>query len=299
MRLPDLEAWAIFANVVEHRSFSAAALALGTSKATVSKAVTRLEMHTGATLFHRTSRRLALTDTGAALAERAQRILAEALAIDECARESTAEPAGRVRIAVPMSFGVAHVAPVIAHFLTEHPGIDVDMHLSDAKIDLVGEGFDAALRIGALPDSSLRARRLRNVALHVVAAPAYLAQRGTPAHPSELAAHECVAYAYFSTPEHWRLTHSSGEIAVVRPNGRLRVNNADAALPSLCAGHGIAIGPDFIVGESIRSGKLVPILVDWSPPSVALHLVTPPGRLRPRRVEALLEFLAATLGAGT
>ncbi|CAN5330250.1 LysR family transcriptional regulator [soil metagenome] len=296
MRLPDLEAWAIFATVVEHRSFSAAAAALGLSKATVSKAITRLETQTGASLFHRTSRRLALTETGIGLAERATRILADAQAIDECARESTTAPAGLVRLAVPMSFGLTHVGPIIARFLTEYPEIDVDLNLSDERVDLVGDGYDAALRIAALPDSSLRARRLCDVDLRIVAAPSYLERRGTPRHPADLSQHDCFGYAYSSTPDHWRLFHDdSKEVAVIKPAGRLRANNAEAVLPALFTGHGIAIVPDFIIDSAIASGQVVPILPGWSTPTVALHLVTPPGRLRPRRVEALLEFLTKAL----
>jgi len=294
MRLPDLEAWAIFASVVEHRSFSSAAVALGTTKATVSKAITRLEAQTGASLFHRTSRRLALTETGAGLADRAARVLADAQAIDEFARESTAAPAGLVRLAAPMSFGLRHVAPLLAEFLREHPGIDVDLNLSDAKVDLVGDGYDAALRIAALPDSSLRARKLRDVAMRVAAAPAYLAARGVPTHPAELSAHDCFCYAN-APNDVLRFSGPGGETAVVRIRGRLRTNNSDAMLPALAAGLGILSAPDFIVDEAIAGGAAVAILEDWHAPPVALHLVTPPGRLRPRRVEALIEFLAGRL----
>jgi DNA-binding transcriptional LysR family regulator len=300
MRLPDLEAWAIFATVVEHRSFSAAAVALGLSKATVSKAISRLEQQTGASLFHRTSRRLALTETGAGLSERATRILADAHAIDECARESTTAPAGLVRLAVPMSFGLSHVGPIIARFLTDYPEIDVDLNLSDERVDLVGDGYDAALRIAAMPDSSLRARKLRDVAVRIVAAPNYIERRGAPRHPADLSQHDCFAYAYFSTPEQWRLIHATtGEISSVKPGGRLRTNNAEAMLPALIAGHGIAIVPDFIIDAALARGEVVAILPGWSAPQIALHLVTPPGRLRPRRVEALLNFLTETLTIST
>ena len=158
MRLPDLEAWAIFAAVAEHRSFSGAAAAIGLSKATVSKAVSRLEAQIGQSLFHRTSRRLALTEAGRPLADHAARLLAEARAAEEAAHDAASSPAGRVRLAAPMSFGIANVAPLVARFLAQHPGVEIDLHLSDARIDIVAEGFDVALRIGDLADSSLRAR---------------------------------------------------------------------------------------------------------------------------------------------
>lgn len=297
-RLPDLEAWAIFAAVAEHRSFVGAATTLGLSKATVSKAIARLEASNGAALFHRTSRRLSLTDSGAVLAERAARLLEDGQALDDCAREATAVASGLVRLAAPMSFGLSHVAPLVAQFLADYPEIEIDLSLNDAKVDLVGGGFDAALRIAALTDSSLLARRLRDVAVHIVAAPAYLDRRGAPRHPSELASHELFTYAYFATPEAWQLTHrTSGETVTVKPRGRLRCNNADAVLPSVVAGHGIAIMPDFVSGAALADGRVVTVLDAWTPPPVALHLVTPPGRLRPRRVNALLDFLTERLSA--
>ena len=165
MRLPDLEAWAIFACVVEHRSFSAAADAIGVSKATVSKAISRLEAHLGASLFHRTSRKLTLTESGKQLAEHAQRILAEAQCAEEAARDTATLPAGLIRIAAPMTFGMTYLAPAIVEFLAANPGIQIDLNLSDARVDIVADGFDIALRIADLPDSSLRAYYARGVGL--------------------------------------------------------------------------------------------------------------------------------------
>lgn len=297
MRLPDFEAWSIFACVVEHKSFTAAADALGLSKATVSKAVTRLEIQVGAPLFHRTSRRLALTDSGSKLVEHAKAILAEGQAAEEAARDEASEPAGLVRIAVPMSFGLRDVGPVIADFLCLYRQISVDMHLSDAKVDLIGEGFDIGLRIASLPDSSLRARMLRDVKTHIVAAPAYLERMGTPHHPAELGEHDCLRYSLLTTPELWRFTNSKGEEAAVRPHGRMRANNSDVMLHSLRSGHGIAVVPDFIIEEDLASGAVVKILNDWQPPTVALHLVTPPGTIRPHRVTVLIDYLAEHLAA--
>lgn len=295
MRLPDFEAWSIFACVVEHKSFTAAADALGLSKATVSKAITRLEVQVGAPLFHRTSRRLALTDSGTKLVDHAKAILAEGQAAEEAARDEASEPAGLVRLAMPMSFGLRDVGPVIADFLCLYRQISIDMHLSDAKVDLIGEGFDIGLRIASLPDSSLRARKLRDVKTHIVAAPEYLARMGTPRHPAELGEHECLRYSLLTAPELWRFTNKKGEEAAVRPHGRLRANNSDVMLHSLRSGHGIAVVPDFIIDDDLASGAVVTILDDWQPPTVALHLVTPPGTIRPHRVSVLIDYLVERL----
>ncbi|HVI97576.1 MAG TPA: LysR family transcriptional regulator [Sphingomonas sp.] len=297
MRLPDFEAWAIFASVVEHRSFSAAAEAIGVSKATVSKAISRLEAHLGASLFHRTSRRLTLTESGKALAEHAQRIVAAAQCAEETARDSATLPAGLIRVAAPMTFGMTYLAPVIAEFLDANPGIEIDLNLSDARVDIVADGFDVALRIADLPDSSLRARRLCGISVHVVAAPAYLDKHGRPTHPAQLAEHECIGYT--NTPgAAWRFTGPGGEEAAVRPTGRLMSNSGDAMLPALRGGLGIARLPGFIVDADLATGTLEAILTDWLPPPIALHLMTPPSPLRPARVETLIAFLAARFRDG-
>lgn len=283
----------MFAAVVEHRSFTAAAEALGVSKATVSKAVTRLEASLGTALFHRTSRRLSLTESGRPLADHARRILAEAEAAEEAARDGATALSGTIRVAAPMTFGLMHVAPAVADFIADHPGISIDLHLSDEKIDIIEMGFDMALRIASLPDSSLRARRLGDVHAHVVAAPAYLERRGTPSHPAQLAEHDCLIYTNVATPDIWRFRNAAREEVVVRLKGPIRTNNGDAMIPALCAGLGIAVLPGFIVDAHIASGRLVTILPDWMRPDpVGLHLVSPPGALRPARVERLIEFLA-------
>ena len=290
-KLPDFEGLAIFAKVVELRSFAAAADELSLSKATVSKAVTRLEERLGARLFNRTSRRLALTDAGQKLSARAARLLADGEAAENEALAQSVAPRGLVRLAVPMTFGVKIVAPILPQFLQAYPDVAIDLHLSDAMVDLIGDGFDAGLRIASLPDSSLIARRLCAMPRHTVASPAYLKRHGRPTHPMHLAQHKCLGYAYLTTPGIWHFTNSRGEEASVRPAGPLRVNNGEALMPALLAGLGIADLPDFIVGDALASGEVEVILKGWKQREGAVHLVTPPGGPRPARVEVLADFL--------
>lgn len=294
-RLPDLEGLAIFARVVELRSFAAAAEDLKLSKATVSKAVTRLENNLGARLFNRSSRRLALTDAGRALAERAARLLHDAEQLEAEAMEGAAAPRGLVRLAAPMSFGLIELGPILPDFLAAYPEVSLDLHLSDATVDLIGEGFDMALRIASLPDSALVARRLCPVARLLVAAPAYLERRGRPTHPAHLAEHACLGYANLPSPETWRFVNREGEEASVRATGPLRANNADVMMPALLAGAGLAIAPDFIVRDAVSDGRLEVVMPGWTLSPIALHLVMPPGGPRPKRVEVLAEFLSQRL----
>ncbi|MEI9990770.1 MAG: LysR family transcriptional regulator [Rhizomicrobium sp.] len=295
-KMPDFEGLAVFATVVEARSFAGAARALSLSKATVSKAVSRLEAKLGTRLFNRTSRRLALTDAGRRLSERAAHILREAEAAESDTLSQSVNPRGLVRLAVPMSFGVQTIAPMIPDFLKAYPEVQIDLHLSDAMVDVIGEGFDAVLRIATLPDSSLVARRLCTVERFLVAAPSYLKAKGKPKHPMALAEHACLGYAYILGPDSWRFTHKTGESAVVHPaGGPLRVNNGDAMLPALIAGLGLGVLPDFILRAALADGSVERVLPDWSLPASALHWVTPPGGPKPARVEVLGDFLAERL----
>jgi DNA-binding transcriptional LysR family regulator len=297
-KLPDFEGFAIFAKVVELRSFAGAATELTLSKATVSKAVSRLEQRLGARLFNRTSRRLALTDAGQKLSERAARLLADGEAAENEAMAQSATPRGLVRFAVPMTFGVSKVAPILPEFLEAYPDVAIDLHLSDAMVDLIGDGFDAGLRIASLPDSSLIARRLCAMPRYTVASPAYLRRHGRPTHPMHLARHKCLGYAYLSTPDVWHYTNNAGEQVSVRPAGPLRVNNGEALMPALLAGLGIADLPDFIVGDAVASGEVEVILKGWKQAEGAVHLVTPPGGPRPARVEVLGDFLTRHFAKG-
>jgi len=291
-RLPDLEGLAVFAKVAECRSFAEAAGELRLSKATVSKSIGRIEARLGARLIIRSARRFELTDAGRQLVGRAAQILAEGEAAEDATRAQARTPRGLVRLSAPMSFGTLKVAPLLPDFLAAYPEISIDLQLSDATTDVIGEGFDAGLRIASLPDSSLIARRLCTMPRHTVAAPAYLKRYGRPTHPMHLAQHRCLGYAYLSTAGVWNYTNAAGEQASVRPAGPLRVNNGEALMPALLAGLGIADLPDFIVADAIASGEVEVILKDWKQTEGAVHLVMPPGGPRPARVEVLADFLA-------
>jgi len=292
--LPDFEAWAIFAKVAELGSFSAAATDLALSKATVSKAVSRLEQRLATPLFHRSSRRLSLTESGQLAQERAARMLADGEAIEEAISERGAAPRGLVRLAAPMSFGIAHLGPILPLFHQAYPQVAVDLHLSDERIDLIEQGFDIALRIGQLEDSALKARRLFPVRLPLVGAPALLDRLGRPAHPRDIARYPAFAFTHIRQPGRWYFRHPAEGELTIEVKGPIRSNNADVLLDALVAGTGIVPLPDFLAWRCLADGRLEEILPDWSVgPVSALHVVTPPTAMRPARVKALIDFLAA------
>lgn len=290
--LPDLEAWAIFAKVAETGSFAKAAADLSLSQPTVSKAITRLEGRLRTTLFHRTSRKMSLTASGQASLERAARILSEGEAVEAEVTEQSKSLRGNIRIAAPMSFGVMHLGPALPLFMEQHPEVTLDVHFSDEVIDVVDQGFDLALRISNLPDSSLLARRLCSVRILLVGAPAYFEQHGHPQHPRDLASHRALRYANTRSGEAWRFRHKKkGEFAQLVPSS-LKVNNAEGLMPALRAGLGLALQPEFLAWEDLQSGLIETTMDDWQVQSIAMHIVSPPGRAKPARVQALIEFLA-------
>lgn len=296
-RLPDLEAWAIFAKVAETGSFARTAAELGLSQATISKAITRLEARMKTMLFHRTSRRMSLTESGHAALERAARILAEGEAVEAEVTEQSTSLRGPIRIAAPMSFGVSHLAPLLPEFMARHPDVVLDVSFSDEMVDLVAQGVDLALRISTLADSSLLARRLCAVRILLVGSPAYFERHGRPGHPRDLTGHRILQYSYSRGGTNWRFRHKRhGEFAQAL-SASLLANNAEALAPALRSGLGMALQPEFLAWKDLQSGALETAMDDWQVESIALHIVTPPGRSRPARVQALIEYLAERFAA--
>src|SRR5712675_916235 len=293
-RLPDLEGLAIFAKVAECRSFAEAAAELRLSKATVSKAISRIESKLGARLIVRTARRFELTGAGRQLVGRAAQILAQGEAAEDVTQAQTRTPRGLVRLAAPVSFGTLHVAPLLPEFLAASPEISIDLHLSDAMTDLIGEGFDAAIRIAVQPGASLAVKRLCEMPRYLVGSPAYLDRYGRPKHPLHLAEHRCICYSYTMTTEVWRFTKGS-KSSSVRPSGPLRVNNGDAMMPALIAGTGLGVLPEFFIREALDSNRLERLLPDWSIPLGAVYWVTPPEGPVTKRVEVLRDYLIEKL----
>jgi len=293
-RLPDLEGLAIFAKVAECRSFADAAAELRLSKATVSKAVARIESRLAARLIIRTARRFELTDAGRQLVGRAAHILAEGEAAEDVAQAQARTPRGLVRLAAPMSFGTLKVAPLLPDFLAAFPEISVDLHLSDAMTDVIGESFDAAIRIAVQPGASFVVQRLCEMPRYLVGSPAYLDKHGRPKHPLHLTGHRCIGYSYTMNSEVWRFRKGS-KSASVRPSGPLRVNNGDAMLPALIAGTGLGVLPEFLLRESLESKRLERLLPDWSIPLGAVYWVAPPEGPLPKRVEVLRNYLVEKL----
>ena len=233
--------------------------------------------------------------SGHTLGERAAKIYAGAEEAEDFARETSSRPRGLVKLAAPLSFGARWVAPLLPEFFRLYPDIAVDLHLTDAHADLIGDGFDAALRIAIMEDSSLAARLIAPVRRFVVASPAYLLRCGRPQHPHDLGAHQCVTYANRSKRDVWRFTHQSGEECTITPTGALRVTSVEALLPMLIAGLAISELPEFVATQYFADKQLEPILTDWRLPEGGLYFVTPTARARPAKVSALADFFISRL----
>ncbi|MEY2622008.1 MAG: hypothetical protein RIT26_1828 [Pseudomonadota bacterium] len=284
----------VFTAVVDAASFVAAADALGMSKAAVSRHVSDLEQRLGVRLMHRTTRKLSLTPEGEVFLARCRDILSsiEASEAELSTRRVTAS--GLLKLSVPVSYGIRHLAPLWQEFLEQHPQITLDVQLADRVIDLVEEGFDLAVRIARLPDSTLVSRRLASTRLVLCAAPSYLKRRGTPAHPSELTQHEVMSYSLMAMGDHWQFTGPQGPVSVkVRP--RMWSNNGDTCIAAAVQGAGIQLQPAFLIEESLANGQLVEILPQYRSLDLGIYAIYPSRKFVLPKVRALVEFLSAKL----
>lgn len=290
-RLDDLEA---FVAVVEAGSITQAAERLGIAKSAVSRRLSALEERLGVELIRRTTRRLNLTDTGQGFYEQAARILADLDEAESAAAQSHGELRGRLKVALPLSFGLRHMAGPIGEFSRRHPKVSFDLDLNDRRVDLLEEGADLALRIGRLDDSSLIARRLFDARTVVVASPDYLDAHGTPTAPGELAAHRCLVYSNLAEPTRWRCRDPDGTAIDIDVTPAMAASSGDLICAMAADGHGIAMQPTFIAGAAVTSGELVPLLTDYLWPVTPAWAVYPPTRHLSYRVRAFIDFLAET-----
>ncbi len=283
-----------FTRVVELESFTKAAARLGISKSMVSRRVAALEKRLGAQLLVRSTRGLTATDAGRHFAARAGRSLAELAEAEAAVAEGEREPSGALRIAAPLSFGILHIGPALAEFAQHYPRISIEVSLSDRFVDLVEDGFDAAIRIGVLKDSGLIGRKLSPIRGLLAASPDYLAKHGQPRTPADLLQHRCLSYSGVAAEEQWRF-RIGGRWQPIRPVPVFRADNGEVLREAAVAGLGIAALPSFILSPSLESGALQPILTDFALPERGLYVLrhqgTPPLRLR-----LLIDFLAARFG---
>lgn len=288
---PDLVDVLAFVRVAETGSFARAAERMGLSKPVLSRRVARLEGQLGARLLTRTARGAQPTQVGQAYYERAAAILADLEAAQEVVAQAVTQIAGPIRLSAPLSFGIAYLAPALADFAMAHPAVELDIEFEDRQVDLVGGGYDLAVRIGRLADSALIARRIAPVRKHVIASPAYLAAHGRPARPADLAGHAILVYGN----EQWRFRVGE-RWETIRVQARMRTNNGEMLRAAAVAGLGICMLPSFIAAPALEAGSVEVILRDFAVEEGALHAVMPPGRATTARVRALVDFLVERFG---
>lgn len=282
-----------FLAVAEAGGLSRAADRLSTSKSGVSRRIARLEEAVGARLLTRNARGIVLTDVGEALRLRAGAAFDELdNALIEVA-QAQGQLTGLLRITAPIAFGTTHLVPMLADFMDAHPRLRIDLSLGDRRVDILAEGYDVAVRMGALPDSALIARRIAPLRLAVLASPAYLAQRGVPARPRDLADHDCIVYTV-PGGDVWRF-REAGRLFSIRVAGRFRSDSPEAMRAAAIAGHGVAGLPTYLVGDVIADGGLVPLLVDYPVEEAGLYAVRAPGPPS-AKTRAFVDALAARFG---
>lgn len=282
----------MFAKVVEQGSFARAAQRLDLSTSAVSRHVAHLEAHLNVRLLNRTTRKLSLTESGRAFHERAVQLLSDLEEAEAAVTASALAPRGTLKLTCAITFGERHVAPAIAAFGAKHPQLRFDVELSDRMVDLVEEGFDLGIRIGASSSQALIARRVGQTQLVCCASPDYLARHGTPRVPRDLTQHRCNTYSYLSIRDVWRFRDKTGAEQAVRISGPVNANNGRFLAEIAASGMAISLEPDFIVGDELASGRLVPLLTDFRPPPAPIYAVYPSRRHLSAKVRAFVDFIA-------
>ena len=290
-------AMATFAKVVELGSFARAADRVDVSVSAVSRQVSELERHLGTRLLNRTTRRLSLTESGRLFHERCVQLLADLEEAEQSATAETVTPRGTLKLTAPITFGARYLAPAIAAFIARFPEMRFDVELSDRAVDLVDEGFDAALRVGNIGSQNLVGRKIGVTRLVCCAAPAYVARHGKPRTPEGLAEHTCLTYEYSALKNVWPFRDRKGKDRNVRVTGPVHANNGRFLEALAVEGVGIAYEPDFIVGPDLRAGRLTAILTDFDAPPATIYVVYPSRRHLSAKVRAFAEFLAERFSA--
>ena len=291
------EQLAAFAAVAECGSFARAAKKVGRDASLVSSRVSQLEKRLGVLLLSRTTRRVALTEIGALYYRRVQGLLEELANASREASDAAGNPQGLLRVSLPVTFGRQWITPLLPSFLARHPQIRIDARFSDRFVDVVAEGFDVAIRVGVLHDSSLTSRRIASYRNILVAAPGYLAANGTPRTPSDLMKHACLSFTGHAAWPDWPLIRE-GKRQTIRPAGPLISDNSEAVLLAAGEGAGIAFIPDWLAGPTLRAGRLVEVLPGWgSKGEGGVHAVLPPGRLIPAKTRLFVDEITKSIKA--
>jgi DNA-binding transcriptional LysR family regulator len=297
MQDPDFDTLKTFIAVVELGSFSRAAERLETTAGAVSRRIAALERRLGLRLINRTTRRLGLTEAGELYVDDVGKILRALAEAEDRVTHLSESPRGNLKVAAPLSFGVRTLAPLLPGFSARYPGLRVSIDLDDRIVDLLANGADLALRIGSLADSSLVARRLCDYRRLICAAPEYLARRGEPSRPAELAGHDCLHYSNIALKEEWTFA-GGGSAETVEVAGPLCANNGDLLRAAAVAGLGICALPEFIAAEDLAAGRLRPILAAFESPPLTLWALWPSRRYVPAKVRVFVDYLAETLPTG-
>ncbi|MDB5970265.1 MAG: LysR family transcriptional regulator [Hydrocarboniphaga sp.] len=292
-----LTSMAVFVKAVEVGSFAAAVPALGLSSPMIGKHVRFLEERIGARLLNRTTRRQSLTEVGRVFYERCKLVLAEAEAAEALAQDLQTVPRGRLRINAPVTFGSYSLVPMLIRYQRLYPEVSVDLSLTDRVVDLVDEGYEAVIRISPLTDSTLVARPLAPYRLVACAAPAYLAERGVPARPEDLAGHECLGFAYWARPpmDEWQFTDADGT-HTVKVRSRFLANNGQALRQAALQGFGIILQAADMLRDDLASGRLMQVLPGYEGPSLPMHLLFASDRRLTPKLRSFIDFVVASFG---